>query len=288
MNALNAGFPASSDVAKAQAKRLRTALAPSYIVSHSQSLEIIAKIHGEQSWGRMSHLLSSMAQNAQPAQAPAPVPSPAPVPAAPQAVSGDHVEQRALQEIWKGLNNLKPRPVTAKAKARAKILSERRLISTQEFETWLDKLSMDLGSMVFGMGVENLLAMAKVTSVSHFHKPGPDETQVASFSRAVSLPGFAAVLIYLEKLGFDTHPELFVKPVLQQIKNAEVIDEHELACLWYSKEKGSGGFHQKMVDASLKLENTVSRTLKLPNGLTVSAKLGGELEHLVQELTLLR
>ncbi|MEY8800305.1 glyoxalase superfamily protein [Leisingera sp. XS_AS12] len=286
MNALNAGFPASSDVAKAQAKRLRTALAPSYIVSHSQSLEIIAKIHGEQSWGRMSHLLSSMARNAQPA--PAPAPAPAPVPAAPQAVSGDHIEQRALQEIWKGLNNLKPRPVTIKAKARAKILSGQRLISTQEFEAWLDKLSMDLGSMVFGMGVNNLLAMAKVRSVSHFHKPGPDEAQVASFSRAVTLPGFAAVLIYLERLGFDTHPELFVEPVLQQIENAEIIDEHELTCLWYSKEKGSFRFQQKMVDASLKLDNTVSRTLKLPNGLTVSAELGGELEHLVQELTLLR
>jgi hypothetical protein len=51
------GLPATSDIAKAQAKRLRSALAPDLMIGHSQSLELIARVHGEQSWGRLNSLI---------------------------------------------------------------------------------------------------------------------------------------------------------------------------------------------------------------------------------------
>lgn len=48
------GLPATPDIAKAQAKRLRSALAPDLTIGHSQALELIARVHGEQSWGRLN------------------------------------------------------------------------------------------------------------------------------------------------------------------------------------------------------------------------------------------
>ena len=61
MSFQNAGLPATPDIAKAQAKRLRTALAPDHMLGHSQALEVIARVHGEPSWGRLNSLISTSA-----------------------------------------------------------------------------------------------------------------------------------------------------------------------------------------------------------------------------------
>lgn len=61
------GTPLSLDIAKAQAKRLRTALLnasfPTDKLVHSQALELIAKTHGFESWG---HLEASVGPSASP------------------------------------------------------------------------------------------------------------------------------------------------------------------------------------------------------------------------------
>lgn len=57
MNELIAGFPENITVAKAQAKRLASALPKNMSMTHSQALEMVAKIHGQESWGHMRHLL---------------------------------------------------------------------------------------------------------------------------------------------------------------------------------------------------------------------------------------
>ncbi|WGR54762.1 glyoxalase superfamily protein [Paracoccus versutus] len=58
----NLGLPATTDIAKAQAKRLRSALPTNLNIGHSQALELIARVHGEQSWGRLNSLISTSAK----------------------------------------------------------------------------------------------------------------------------------------------------------------------------------------------------------------------------------
>ncbi|MEP3668230.1 MAG: glyoxalase superfamily protein [Roseibium sp.] len=59
------GSPETLDVAKAQARRLTSALQSTLPLKHGQALELIAKIHGQESWG---HLRSAIDEQDAPAQ----------------------------------------------------------------------------------------------------------------------------------------------------------------------------------------------------------------------------
>lgn len=51
------GLPDSLTTAKAQARRLRTALEGRLPLKHGQSLELIARLHGQESWGHLHDIL---------------------------------------------------------------------------------------------------------------------------------------------------------------------------------------------------------------------------------------
>lgn len=115
MSELNAGFPGTAEIAKAQARRLRSALAPRLALGHSQALELIARTHGEVSWGRMCAILEDVAAK-DAGSASAPVAQPLPVQTMPgksegvlaHIFTGEPIEQRALQALWKRLGSARP------------------------------------------------------------------------------------------------------------------------------------------------------------------------------------
>jgi len=54
MSKNEAGLPATPAIVKAQAKRLKSALADTLPLSHGQALELVAKTHGRPSWGALN------------------------------------------------------------------------------------------------------------------------------------------------------------------------------------------------------------------------------------------
>lgn len=126
--------------------------------------------------------------------------------------------------------------MTPKTQAKAKELQKEEIISSISLEDWLDTLDRNLGDMVFDMGAENLLKISRVATVSRLPRPKARDKAVSG-TQGLRPAAFAAVLIWLERLGFDTHPEGFYEPLLEGIKRAKYIDSEELTCLWHFKER---------------------------------------------------
>ncbi|MCX7558540.1 glyoxalase superfamily protein [Sulfitobacter sp. F26204] len=261
------GLPATPAIAKAQAKRLRTALAPNYAIGHGQALELIARVHGEPDWGRLNSLIgnsksilapidANMTSGAEPADT------------TPKSLPGNHVEQRVLQALWSGLERAKNTKVNAKTLAKAKTLLKDEIISTIALEEYLDTLDVDLGGMIFDMGSEGILKISKVKTVSRFHRPGARETSVTGF-QGLRPAAFGAVLVWLERLGFDTHPEAFYEPLLEGIKKKKFVDSEELTCFWHAKEKKPFQTSEHFVDAKTRMANVVHESVNGRNGLTL-------------------
>src|SRR5690554_1843740 len=111
------GLPATPDIAKAQAKRLRSALAADLMLGHSQALELIARVHGEQSWGRLNSMITgaSKVQPTEETEQQNPLPP-------------NHVEQRVLQSLWKGLQGARETRPSAKTISKSKEWRKQEII----------------------------------------------------------------------------------------------------------------------------------------------------------------
>lgn len=287
MSQFTPGFPENPDIAKAQAKRLRTALKPDHQIGHSKSLELIARLHGEQSWGRMNSVFSAADTLSTPIQNTTETPSaPAPRPKEASLPEG-HLEQRAMQALYQGLKKARPTSVSAKARTKAKELARDEIISTQSFETWLDQLDVNLGGMVFDMHVDNLIKILKVNTLSRYQRPRVQDKSAYAF-RGMRMADFAAALIKLDRFGFDTHPEVFAEPLLERIKKSRYIDESELTCLWYGREQKKFSFHESFFDAVTDIQDLVREDFVMPNGTKVSVECeAGDLQ-LIHRITLHR
>jgi|GEM_PF-4300061 len=294
MNEQLTGLPATSDIAKAQAKRLRSALAPDLTIGHSQALELIARVHGEQSWGRLNSLIgaptsdTSLTGNPN-GNAPAmPIPSGTPAEAAKSAAPPkNQVEQRVLQALWHGLERARDTQVSSKTRAQTSALLKDEVIATVSVEGWLDTLDTSLGGMVFDMGTENLLKISGVAAVSRFRRPKVRDTSVYGFT-GLRPASFAAILIWLERIGFDTHPEAFYEPFIEDIKQAKYVDEDELTCLWHSKEKKKFQTREYFVDAESKIANVKRDVMKGRSGLTIEIARSTDPLGLIESLRIYR
>lgn len=288
------GLPATPDIAKAQAKRLRSALAPDLTIGHSQALELIARVHGEQSWGRLNSQIGaatnviSVIGNANgnaPAEA---VPEGARTEAAGSKLPpANHVEQRALQALWHGLQRARDTQASAKTHAKTAALLKDEVIATVSIEGWLDSLDVNLGGMIFDMGTENLLKISGITTVSRFKRPKVRDKSVYGFT-GLRPASFAAILIWLERLGFDTHPEAFYEPLIEGIKLAKYIDQDELTCLWHSKEKKRFQTREYFVDAETKITNVKREVVKGRSGLTIEIARSADPLGLIESLRIYR
>lgn len=294
MNEQLTGLPATSDIAKAQAKRLRSALAPDLTIGHSQALELIARVHGEQSWGRLNSLIgaptsdTSLTGNPN-GNAPAmPIPSGTSAEAAKSAaLPKNQVEQRVLQALWHGLERARDTQVSSKTRAQTSALLKDEVIATVSVEGWLDTLDTSLGGMVFDMGTENLLKISGVAAVSRFRRPKVRDTSVYGFT-GLRPASFAAILIWLERLGFDTHPEAFYEPFIADIKQAKYVDQDELTCLWHSKEKKRFQTREYFVDATTKITNVRRDVVKGRGGLTIEIARSTDPLGLIESLRIYR
>lgn len=287
MSQFTLGFPENADIAKAQAKRLRTALKPDYKVGHSQSLELIARLHGEQSWGRMNSVFSAVGTLSTPILNATETPS-APAPRSEEtSLPEGHLDQRAMQALYKGLKKARPTSVSAKARKKAKELARDEIISTQSFETWLDQLDVNLGGMVFDMHVDNLIKILDIKTLSRYQRPRVRDKSAYAF-RGVRMADFAAALIKLNRFGFDTHPEVFADPLLERIKKSRYIDESELTCLWYGQEQKKFSFHESFLDAETNIQDLVHEDFEMPNGTKVSVECGAGDLHLIHRIKLYR
>lgn len=257
------GLPATSDIAKAQAKRLRTALAPDLTIGHSQALELIARVHGEPTWGRLSSMLTGATQ----------VGSLDPSPQKPSAdkkpLPPNHVEQRVLQGLWKGLETAKTTHPTAKTASKSKEWRKQGIISSIALEEYLDTLDTNLGGMVFDIGAENLMRLAEVETIVKFDRPKARDTS-AWATQGLRPASFAAALIWLERLGFDTHPEVFYDPLLEPLKKAKYLSQDELTCFWHAREKKDRfKTSEYFLDAETEIANVERQAVDGRNGLKI-------------------
>jgi hypothetical protein len=253
------GLPATPDIAKAQAKRLRSALAAELPLGHSRALELIARVHGEQSWGRLNSMIADAAN----VQLPQRTEQQKPLPPS-------HVEQRVLQSLWKGLQRAKETHPSAKTTSKSKEWRKQEIISTIALEDYLDTLDTSLGGMVFDMGTENLLKICDVETVSMYQRPKARDTS-AWATTGLRPSSFAAALIWLERIGFDTHPEVFYGPLLETIKKAKYVSQDELTCLWHSREsKKRFETSEYFVDAETAISNAKMETFDGRNGLKIN------------------
>lgn len=294
MNDQSAGLPASTDIAKAQAKRLRSALAPDFPVGHSQSLELIARVHGEQSWGRLNAILPTPANLRTAAPAAAPVTAPAPAAAALKAhdttakFPDNHVEQRALQGLLGGLRKAKDTQPSGRTLTHAREILKEEIVSLQAFESYLDSLDVRMGGMVFDMRAEALVSMAGLETVSRYERPGARDAK-AFATIGLRPASFAAGLIWLERLGFDTHPELIYEPLIPAIKKAKFISQDELTCLWHiGEKKGRFQTSEYFIDAVSDIPSPVEETFDGRGGLKITVSRGAGELGLIKSLRVYR
>lgn len=270
MTELPPGFPEKHEVAKAQAKRLRTALTPHLTVAHGHALELIAHTHGAQSWGHLNSILDgiSAANGAQAPAATLPKPGNPPIPTPANRLAETHTDQTVLRALWEAIQTAKPTTVSPKAKAKAKELIAEGVIGGIAFENWLDCLDGRLGGMAFNIGFDRLIELCGVQSVSRYSQPEPGETSVYG-SKGVHLAGFANALIFLSRLGLDTHPEPFVDAVLPAIKKAKHIDDDEMTCLWFHQDRENFKVSLHFIDQEMKPVNLVSEKKQMNNGTVI-------------------
>lgn len=286
MTDLSIGRPASPEIAKAQAKRLKNALAPEYEVGHGQALELIARVHGETDWGRLNSLIKTAESVFAPIDE-SEFPHENNTTSMRSPPSGTEVEQRVLQALCHGLECATETTVVSKTLSKTKKLLNDEIIPSIALEEWLDTLDVNLGGMVFDMGSENLLRIAGVKTVSRFHRPKVSETSVNGF-QGLRPAAFSAVLIWLERIGFDTHPEAFYAPLLDDIKQKKFIDTEELACLWHAKEKGRFQTYECFVDTKTINSNVEREDIKGRNGLKVRIARSTDQLRLIESLQIYR
>lgn len=245
MNTLAPGFPENVTIAKAQAKRLTAALQPSLRLKHGQALEAVAKLHGAESWGHMNALLSGSKPPSPraPMQPSTQIPSPAIVAAnkpssvGPARLVGPHphrLSPGALMGLYEALRASKGTAPTASTHAMTAKLLKDRLVRSVYLEGWLSTLDTSLGSLIYHMSAETVVELSGASATFRYAHPSTDEFMPGRL--ALRPASFAAVLIWLERLGLDTHPEAFYEPFLRDLRKLSDFEPDELTCLLHKRE----------------------------------------------------
>ncbi len=262
-------LPSSIAAAKAQAKRLKSALAPDYPVAHGQSLELVARIHGEESWGRLRSRYASLTDETSADIDISKTKSGEKLVerSASEHRRGNHLDQKQLKALSTALKNRAATVVTRKTQTKTKSLHNEEIISVTELESWLDTIDPNLGTLAYNFGIDSLLMFSNVRAVSRMKRP-KNSDEVSIGDRGLRPAGFAAVLIWLERMGLDTHPEAFYEPLLGRIRSSQFIDSDELHCLWHSTGNDDRfQTNEHFVDSKVRLTNSSCEVVDRPNGL---------------------
>ena len=238
MSKNEAGLPATPAIVKAQAKRLKSALADTLPLSHGQALELVAKTHGRPSWGA----LNAEYQERDPFEGPFNLGYEKTLELEPEHV--------ALNErgTWTSsdLGRLKTALIAKTPALRGR--EHRRMvvdllrdggIVPGLIPDLLFAISKPLGEMTWGGGSVDLLRVYDLKIGSTMFRPGPKD-HGASGHEWASLETVACLLMNLEWLGFDTYPDPLVHQINERL-SADPARRHishvELECLWFDRER---------------------------------------------------
>lgn len=199
MNILFPGSPETSSIAKAQAKRLKKALEPDLQLSHGQALELVAKIHGERSWGAMNSRFDT-ATHAYDLGLPPHAPDTSP-PA--RQLSG-----WTSEELERMVALLRSHPRVATTQRYRSMLDKivgEGCVVVGSVDGLLDAVSKQLGDFAFAMHGKRIIELFGIATESYLYRPSETDDRTMGFE-AISIAGAAALMIKLERLGLDTHP----------------------------------------------------------------------------------
>lgn len=233
-----AGLPATPAIAKAQAKRLKSALADTLPLSHGQALELVAKTHGRPSWGA----LNAEYQERDPFEGPFNLGY--------EKTPELEPEHVALNErgTWtsRDLGRLKT-ALIAKTPALRGPEHRRMVLDLLRdggivpglIPDLLFAISKPLGEMTWYGDIVDLVRVYDLETCGTMFRPDPKEDRACGHDW-VPLESVARLLMNLERMGFDTFPEPLVHHINERLSadpERRHISHIELECLWYERER---------------------------------------------------
>lgn len=233
-----AGIPATPAIVKAQAKRLKSALADTLPLSHGQALELVAKTHGRPSWGA----LNAEYQDRDPFLGPFNLGYERTPELEPKRVE---INDRGA---WtsRDLGRLKAALIAKTPALRGR--EHRRMVKDLlrdggiipgMIPDLLFAISKPLGDMTWYGDVVDMVRVYELETRGIMFRPGP-EADLASGHEWVPLEEVVRLLMNLERMGFDTFPDPLVHHINERLSadpERRHISDVELECLWYERER---------------------------------------------------
>lgn len=233
-----AGIPATPAIVKAQAKRLKSALADTLPLSHGQALELVAKTHGRPSWGA----LNAEYQDRDPFLGPFNLGYERTPELEPKRVEindrGDWTS-RDLGRLKAALIAKTPALRGREHRRMVKDLLRDGGIIPGMIPDLLFAISKPLGDMTWYGDVVDMLRVYELETRGIMFRPGP-EADLASGHEWVPLEEVVRLLMNLERMGFDTFPDPLVHHINERLSadpERRHISDVELECLWYGRER---------------------------------------------------
>lgn len=233
-----AGLPATPEIVKAQAKRLKSALADSLPITHGQALELVAKTHGRPSWGA----LNAEYQERDPFEGPFNLGYAKAPELEPERIDVNDRGTWTSSDLGRLKTALIAKmPALRGPEHRRMVLDLLRDggIIPGMIPDLLFAISKPLGEMTWYGDVVDLVRVYDLGTCGTMFRPDPKEDR-ASGHEWVPLESVVLLLINLEKMGFDTFPEPLVHHINERL-SADPARRHvsdvELACLWYERER---------------------------------------------------
>lgn len=267
MTQLVPGRPETTDIAKAQARRLGKALLPDLVVSHGKALEIVAQLHGHKTWGSLNSTLSpvSVSSHAYDLGLQTSVTTPVDTP--------KRTNARWSEGELESLINLQKTHGTIEVgfgyrDKIDKILAD-GCVSVSLLDSLFDAVSKQMGDFAFAIKGKRLVELFDIVTQTYLNWPGSEDDQTIGFE-SVTIADAAYLLISMERLGIDAHPERLVSAVNTATKGKKMVSKSELACLWYATEKAAAGREKMSVGHIVEMPEELHERFTTPTGYTCS------------------
>lgn len=238
MSKNTAGIPATPAIVKAQAKRLRSALADTLPLSHGQALELVAKTHGRPSWGALNAEYQDRDLFLGPFNLGYPK-TPELEPEYPAINSRGAWTSRDLGLLKVALAAKTPALRGQEYRRMVTDLLRDGGIVPGLIPDLLFAISKPLGEMTWGRDPVDLVRIYDLKTGSTLFRPDPKDYGASGHEWA-PLDVVVRILLNLESLGFDTFPEPFVHHINERLSadpERRHISDVELDCLWYERER---------------------------------------------------
>lgn len=141
--------------------------------------------------------------------------------------------------------------------------------------------------MIFEIGGSRMAEILGVEIVDMFERPKARDTRAIGV-QGLRLASFTALLIGLERLGLDTHPEIFCVPLVEELRGAKFVTADELTCLWHEREKKRFETAELFVDRAVDEAKMTTRTIEIRNGVKLRITHDPQPQGLIKSLHIFR